>query len=207
MIKMRFVTRSGACWPARALDVVGHADNGREALRCVANGKPDVVLMDLRMPVMDGVEAIRRLRGQAPAVKVVALTTFDDDELVFQALEEGAVGYVLKGARGREIADAVRAAAAGNAVLSPSVASKVVHEFARMSRLTPRESSSASLTLSPRERAVLRLVARGASNKEVAIALNVATGTVKNHLTNIFAKLAVTSRTEAALVAREHGIV
>lgn len=186
------------------LEVVGEAGDGAEALTVAAQTRPDVVLMDLKMPVLDGVGATRKLRVQLPSCRVVALTTFEDDELVFEVLRAGAVGYLLKDAPVARLVDATLAAARGESVLQPSVASKVIAELARLGG-APR--STALDKLSERERDVLRLIARGASNKEIAAALFVTEGTVKNHVTSILAKLEVGDRTQAALRARELGLV
>jgi DNA-binding NarL/FixJ family response regulator len=186
-------------------EVVGEASNGEEALRLVARLRPNVVLMDLRMPVMDGVAATRRLRAENPDVHVLVLTTFDDDEYVFEALRSGAVGYLLKDAPTSDLVNAIKAAARGESFLQPSVAAKVVAEF---SRLTQRPLPRAGLAepLSDREIEVLRLVAGGASNREIANSLVIAEGTVKNHLTNILGKLGVRDRTQAALKAKDLGL-
>ena len=184
------------------LDIVGEAGDGAECLRQIHGLRPDVILMDLRMPRMDGVEAITRVSRQFPDVRVVALTTFDDDELVFRALAEGALSYLLKDAEPEQIASAIRGAAAGKSMLAPA---KVVHEFARMTRGRVFGEAE-SLGLSNRETDVLRELSRGASNKEIARVLGLAEGTVKNHLTHIFDKLGVEDRTHAALIARERGI-
>ncbi len=186
------------------LEVVGEAGNGEEALRQADSLKPDVILMDLQMPVMDGAAATRRLKTQMPSVKVIILTTFDDDENVFEGLRAGAVGYLLKDTPSAKLVEAIRLAARGESFLEPSVAAKVVSEFARLS---PRPADALAEPLSERELEVLRLVARGASNKEIAAGLVIAEGTVKNHLTNILAKLDVTDRTEAAVKARELGLI
>ncbi len=185
------------------LEVVGEAPNGEEAVRACAELRPDVVLMDLKMPVLDGVAATRRLSVQQPRVKVVVLTTFDDDELVFEGLRAGAVGYLLKDASAARLGEVIRAAARGESFLQPSVASKVIAE---LSRLRARPSPPDSL-LTPREREVVELLARGASNKEIAKALFLAEGIVKNHITNILEKLGVGSRTEAALKAKDLGLI
>ena len=181
--------------------VVGEAANGREALERAADAKPDVVLMDLKMPVLDGVAATKRIRATLPDCRVVALTTFDDDELVLEGLRAGAVGYLLKDATSEKLVEAIRAAARGESFLQPSIASKVLAELARLGA-----AQKPSHSLSDREVDVLRLVARGASNKEIASALSLAEGTVKNHVTNILSKLGVGDRTQAALKARELGI-
>jgi len=186
--------------------VVGEAKDGEEALRVARSTRADVVLMDMKMPRLDGVAATRRLRATMPECRVVALTTFDDDEYVFEALRAGAVGYLLKDASSERLVEAIRAAARGESFLQPSVASKVVAEFSRLAPRAAPPSATAAL-LSERELEVLRLVTRGASNKEIAGALFVAEGTVKNHVTSILTKLNVTDRTQAALRARELGIV
>lgn len=187
-------------------EVVGEAANGEEALRLCATTRPDVVLMDLRMPVLDGVAATRRLRALYPETRVLVLTTFDDDEDIFEGLRAGAGGYLLKDASSAKLFEAVRAAARGESFLQPSVAAKVVAEFARLAEHAPRAAAPVE-ALSERELAVLRLVAQGASNKEIAAALFIAEGTVKNHLTNILTKLDARDRTQAALKARELGLL
>ena len=188
------------------LRVVAEASDGHTALWAAENCRPDVILMDLHMPGMNGVEATRKLRERHPEINIVALTIFDDDRSVFDALREGAVGYLLKGTEPREIAEAVRATKQGTSVVAPNVTRRLVDEFARMALLVPPEEPS-NLGLSEREMEVLRLVARGACNKEIAHALHLAQGTVKNHMTRILEKMEVSSRTAAALKAREHGIV
>ena len=188
------------------LEVVGEAGDGREALEVARDTRPDVVLMDLKMPVLDGVAATRKLRVQLPACRVVALTTFEDDELVFEALRAGAVGYLLKDAPLDRLVEATLAAARGESVLQPSVASKVIAELSRLAGAPAAAAPSALDKLSDREREVLRLITRGASNKEIAGALYVTEGTVKNHVTSILAKLDVADRTQAALRARELGL-
>ena len=187
------------------VEVVGDAENGEVALAVAAQTRPDVVLMDLKMPVLDGVSATRRLRVQLPSCRVVALTTFEDDELVFEGLRAGAVGYLLKDAPIGRLVEAILAASRGESVLQPSVASKVLAELTRLANVSPPVTNELS-RLSDRERDVLRLIARGASNKEIAAALFLAEGTVKNHVTNILTKLEVNDRTQAALRARELGL-
>lgn len=188
------------------VEVVGEAENGQVALDVAARTRPDVVLMDLKMPVLDGVSATRRLRVTLPSCKVVALTTFEDDELVFEGLRAGALGYLLKDAPIDRLVEAILAASRGESVLQPSVASKVLAELSRLASATPAVANELS-RLSDREREVLRLIARGASNKEIAAALFLAEGTVKNHVTNILTKLEVGDRTQAALRARELGLI
>jgi DNA-binding NarL/FixJ family response regulator len=185
------------------VEVVGEAGNGDEALRRVAELAPDVVLMDLHMPVLNGIAATRRLHVEHPAVRVIALTTFDEDEDVFAALRAGAVGYLLKDVSSERLVEAVLAAAGGESVLQPSVAAKVVARFAQLpdAAAAPRPQPLV-VPLSERELAVVRLLADGASNREIAAALFLAEGTVKNHVTNVLAKLGARDRTQAALRAR-----
>ncbi len=185
------------------IEVVGEAGNGDEALRRAAELGPDVVLMDLRMPVLDGIAATRRLRVEQPGVRVIALTTFDDDEDVFAALRAGAVGYLLKDVSSARLVEAVHAAARGESVLQPSVAAKVVARFAQLPDVAaaPRPQPLVD-PLSERELEVLRLLADGRSNREIAATLFLAEGTVKNHVTNVLGKLGARDRTQAALRAR-----
>ncbi|WP_328454670.1 MULTISPECIES: response regulator transcription factor [unclassified Amycolatopsis] len=189
------------------IDVVGEAGNGDEALTRVAELTPDVVLMDLRMPVLDGVAATRRLRLAHPGVQVIALTTFDDDEDVFAALRAGAVGYLLKDVSSARLVEAVLAAARGESVLQPSVAAKVVARFAQLPEPTAPRPQPLVVPLSERELEVLRLVADGRSNREIAAAVFLAEGTVKNHVTNVLGKLGARDRTQAALRARDLGLL
>lgn len=186
-------------------EVVGEAGNGEEAVRAARLLHPSVVLMDLQMPLLDGVAATRRLRAEMPECRVIVLTTFDDDEKVFDGLRAGAVGYLLKDAPSEKLAEAIRVAARGESFLQPSVAAKVVAEFARLTANAVAQPLVEPL--SSREREVLRLIAGGASNREIADALFLAEGTVKNHVTNILGKLGVRDRTQAALKAREMGLV
>jgi DNA-binding NarL/FixJ family response regulator len=190
------------------IEVVGEAGNGAEAVDRVPVLRPDVVLMDLHMPVLDGIGATRRLRVEHPDVRVLALTTFDDDEDVFSALRAGAVGYLLKDVSSDRLVEALLAAARGESVLQPSVAAKVVARFARL----PDDDASSRpqplvVPLSDRELGVLRLLADGSSNREIAAELFLAEGTVKNHVTNVLAKLGVRDRTQAALRARGLGLI
>ena len=192
------------------IEVVGEANNGREAIECVARVAPDVVLMDMKMPVLDGVAATRAIRANHPNTQVIVLTTFDDDEYVFEALRAGAVGYLLKDVASDRLAEAIRCAARGESFLQPSVAAKVVAEFTRLAdapHARARANQALVEPLSDRELEILRLVATGASNKEIAATLVIAEGTVKNHVTNILGKLGVRDRTQAALNAKELGLV
>lgn len=190
------------------IQVVGQAGNGQEAAEVAARVLPDVVLMDVRMPVLDGVGATRLLKKTMPQCKVIVLTTFDDDEYIFEALRTGAVGYLLKDVASAQLVEAIRAAARGESILQPSVAAKVIAEFSRVSSMVPSaQMEQLAEPLSERETEILSLIARGASNKEIASHLVIAEGTVKNHVTHILAKLGVRDRTQAALKARELGLV
>jgi DNA-binding NarL/FixJ family response regulator len=187
--------------------IVGEAADGEQAIRKTAALHPDVVLMDLRMPVLDGAAATRRLRAAQPDVRVIVLTTFDEDAAIFDGLRAGATGYLLKDAPTEKLYEAIRAAARGESFLQPSVASRVVAEFARLSERSPGSSQALVDPLSTRELEILRLLAGGATNREIALQLFIAEGTVKNHVTNIFSKLDVTDRTRAAIKARELGLL
>lgn len=188
-------------------EVVGEASQGEEALRMAVNLSPQVILMDLRMPVMDGVTATRRIKDSLPQCKVIVLTTFDDDEDVFEGLRAGAVGYLLKDVSSEKLYEAIRYAARGEYFLLPSITAKVMAEFSRMARPAKTVIDEIGVKLSSREMEVLRLVAQGASNKEIADTLVIAEGTVKNHLTNILAKLDARDRMQAVLKARELGLI
>ena len=184
------------------VEVVGEAGDGHQALERVAALQPDVVLMDLHMPVLDGIAATRRLRVEQPGVRVLALTTFDDDEDVFAALRAGALGYLLKDVSSDRLVEAVLSAARGESVLQPSVAAKVVARFAQLDDAPRSRPQPLVVPLSDRELDVLRLLADGRSNREIATALFLAEGTVKNHVTNVLGKLGARDRTQAALRAR-----
>jgi DNA-binding NarL/FixJ family response regulator len=189
------------------LRVIAEAREGQAALDAYASHQPDVVLMDVRMPGMDGVEATWRLRERWPGARVIILTTFDDDEYIFEGLRAGARGYLLKDVSGAELADAVRKVAAGGALIEPSVARKVLAEFARLAPPARAPEQGLPEPLSEREREVLRLLALGLSNREIAERLSLAEGTVKNYVTNILQKLGVRDRTQAAVRARELGLI
>ena len=189
------------------LEIVGEAANGQEALQKVEALRPDVVLMDLRMPVLDGVAATRRLKEIQPASRVIILTTFDDDEHVFDGLRAGAVGYLLKDVSSEKLVEAIRTTARGESFLQPNIAAKLVAEFARLEENARPPAQDLLEPLSGRELEILAQVASGASNKEIAAALFITEGTVKNHVTNILSKLGVRDRTQAALKAREMGLI
>jgi DNA-binding NarL/FixJ family response regulator len=184
--------------------VVGEAGDGAEAVERALALRPDVVLMDVRMPELDGVAATRRLHETCPEVKVIILTTFDDDEYVFEGLRAGAVGYLLKDVPSEQLVEAIRAAARGEAFIQPSVARKVVTEFARLTEREHRRREQPLVEpLSARELEVLALVAEGLSNREIGDHLFITPGTVKNHVSNVLAKLGVRDRTQAVLQAQE----
>ena len=189
------------------LEIVGEAANGQEALQQAESLHPDVVLMDLRMPVLDGVTATRRLKEIRPSCRVIILTTFDDDEYVFDGLRAGAVGYLLKDVSSEKLVEAIRTTARGDSFLQPNIAAKLVAEFARMDESSTPQAQQLVDPLSQRELEILALVAEGASNKEIGAKLFIAEGTVKNHVTNILSKLGVRDRTQAALRARELGLI
>jgi DNA-binding NarL/FixJ family response regulator len=188
------------------LEIAGEAENGQEALEAYRQARPAVVLMDVRMPVMDGVQATRQLRQHWPEARVIILTTFDDDEYVFEGLRAGALGYLLKDVSGQELAEAIRTVAAGGALIQPSVARKVLAEFSRLAPLHPRPESLID-PLSEREQEILRLLAGGQTNRQIAARLHLAEGTVKNYVSTILQKLGVQDRTQAALRAQELGLL
>jgi DNA-binding NarL/FixJ family response regulator len=179
------------------VEVIGAAADGAEAVDLALTKRPDVVLMDLSMPVMDGIEAIRRVRGSDPGARIVVLTSFSDRERILDALDAGAIGYLLKDAEPDELIRGVRAAAAGEAPLAPKAASAV---------LTARADQRPLAELTPREREVLGLLARGKANKQIARELGISEKTVKAHLTRVFEAIGVSDRTAAALWAQRHGI-
>jgi DNA-binding NarL/FixJ family response regulator len=183
------------------IEVVGTASQGEEAVRVCGERQPDVVLMDVRMPVMDGIEATRQLAG---AARVIILTTFDLDDYVYDALAAGASGFLLKDAGAERLFDAVRVVAAGEALLAPTVTRRLISEFAR---LRPRPAPAALEELTPREVDVLRLVAEGLSNREIADRLVVSDETVKTHVSRVLAKLGLRDRTQAVVAAYESGLV
>jgi NarL family two-component system response regulator LiaR len=183
------------------LEVVGEAADGVEAIAAASRLEPDVILMDLVMPGLGGVAAMRRLREEAPGARVIVLTSFLDDDKLLPALRAGAAGYLLKNAEPQDVARAVRAAHAGEAVLDPVVAARLVETLAAEDGQEPLDR------LTPREREVLVLIGRGFSNKRIAGELALSEKTVKTHVGHVLAKLGVTDRTQAAVVAVRAGIV
>ena len=189
------------------LEIAGEAEDGKAALDAYEALHPDVVLMDVRMPGMDGVEATWRLRERWPKARIVILTTFDDDEYVFEALRAGALGYLLKDVSGHDLAQAVRTVAAGGALIEPSVAAKVIAEFARMAPPARDVDAGLAEPLSEREVQILRLLAGGLTNRQIAERMSMAEGTIKNYVTNILGKLGARDRTQAAIRARKMGLL
>ena len=188
-------------------EVVAEAASGEEALRLVEKLHPDIVLMDVRMPGMDGVECTRRLHLENAGCRVIMLTTFDDDEYVFEALRDGAAGYLLKDAPAEKLYEAIHGAARGESFLQPSITAKVLAEFSRLAKDRRPHPDGTTEPLTPREREILCWIASGATNREIAAHLFITEGTVKNHITDILAKLAVSDRTQAAMKARELGLI
>ena len=187
------------------LAVVGEAGNGQEAVQIYAELQPRVVLMDIRMPVMNGVEATERLCQDWPEANIIILTTFDDDEYIFQGLRAGAKGYLLKDVSGVELATAVRAVAGGSALLGSAIAQRVLSQFAGLAPQKPADALPEPL--SDRELEILQLVAEGLSNPEIAARLFLAEGTVKNYVSNILQKTNTRDRTQAVLKAQSLGLL
>lgn len=189
------------------IEVVGEAADGEEAIALIERLQPAVVLMDLRMPKLDGIQATSRIRARWPSIPVLVLTTFDDDANLFGALRAGASGYLLKDVSSETLVSAIHAATRGEAFLQSTVTGRVVDAFARSLESGALKPEALVLPLSAREREILVLLGTGAANKEIAETLNLAEGTVKNHVTNILTKLDVRDRTQAAIRARQLGIV
>jgi DNA-binding NarL/FixJ family response regulator len=179
------------------LQIVGCAENGQAAVRQVAELQPDVVLMDVRMPVMDGVAATGAILSQFPHTKILMLTTFEDGAEIAAALQQGAIGYLLKDTPSEELAQSIRAAHKGYAQLSPGILQKVMTQVA-----SPPELPFGFAHLTPREREVLKQIGQGASNREIANSLYISEGTVKNHVTNLLGRLDLRDRTQAAIFAQ-----
>jgi DNA-binding NarL/FixJ family response regulator len=188
------------------MEVVGEASDGREAVAQAEELRPDVVLMDIRMPELDGLEATRRLVRGDGAPRVLMLTTFDLDEYVYEAMKAGASGFLLKDVRPEQLAEAVRVVAAGDSLLAPAITQRLIEEFVR--RPPPGSGPPAEVAqLTQREVEVLKLVARGLSNTEIASSLFLSEATVKTHLTHIFSKLSLRDRVQAVVFAYESGLV
>ncbi|MEH2315869.1 response regulator transcription factor [Nostoc sp.] len=186
------------------IEIVGEAENGEQAINLVAKLQPDVILLDIRMPIMDGVAATREIQKRFVKTKILVLTTFDDDEYVSAAMQNGAMGYLLKDTPSEELAVAIRAVHKGYTQLGPGIVKKLLTQF---SHPTPTQSlpvPSSLAELTPREKEVLQLIATGASNREIAHQLYISEGTVKNHVTNILNRLNLRDRTQAAIWANTY---
>jgi DNA-binding NarL/FixJ family response regulator len=188
-------------------EVVGEAGNGNEAIKLVEEHHPEIVLMDLRMPVMDGVKATRHIKANYPNTHVVILTTFDDDNDLFDGLKACAVGYLLKDISSEQLFEGLRYAARGEFFLLPSETAKIVAEFSRLSNTSEDTRFIPVETLTKREIEILKLVATGASNRDIADILVITEGTVKNHISNILGKMEVKDRLQAAVKARQKGLL
>ena len=202
------------------IQVVGQAENGREAVKLADQLAPDVILMDIRMPLMDGIKATRQIQESNAQIKVLILTTYNEDDLVFDGFRAGAIGYLLKDITRRGLAEAVRGAARGEAQIDPAIASQVLAEFQRMAsalqRLTPRSTRSSTQeaeelppleTLTPREETILQLLTEGLTNAGIAARLHLSEGTVKNYVSEILSKLHANDRTHAVVLALRHGLI
>ena len=189
------------------VDVVGEAADGAEAVAAALTHRPDVVLMDVRMPVVDGIEATRRIRASDDDVRVLVVTTFDLDEYVFEALRAGASGFLLKDAPRAELLRGIEVVAAGDALLAPSATRRLVADFARRRAAAPPPAADQLAVLTPRERHVLELVARGLTNSEIAAELVVGSATVKTHVGHVLTKLGLRDRVQAVITAYEVGLV
>ncbi|MGB8829325.1 MAG: response regulator transcription factor [Dehalococcoidales bacterium] len=185
------------------IEIIGVAANGAEAIEMAAHNQPDLVLMDLKMPVMNGVDATREIKAKFPAVKVLVLTTYGTDDWVFDAVRAGASGYLLKDAPREEVLKAVRGTVAGNNYLDPAVAGKIIGEISGSKK---KPSSLITGKLTPREIEVLQLLAKGLSNEDISKKLFLSEGTVRNHVSSIVDKLGVSDRTQVAILAIQHGL-
>ena len=188
---------------AWGLEVAGQASNGKEAIAKVRELHPDLVMMDITMPELNGLEATRAMKVEFPEVKVVIVTVSDDEQNLFEAIKSGAEGYLLKNLREEEFADLINRLGQGEPIISPALANKLLHEFARLKQKEHRRENEADLT--DREEEVLQHVARGSTNKEIASALHLSENTVNYHVKNIFSKLHLRNRAEVVAWAFEHG--
>ncbi|GGR90418.1 MULTISPECIES: response regulator [Streptomyces] len=192
---------------ARGIEVAGEAADGAEAVAAVRELEPDVVLMDIRMPVMDGLEATRRILAEAPGCRVLMLTTFDLDRYVYTALSLGAGGFLLKDVTPEHLAAAVRLVGTGDALLAPQITRRLVERYAAEADRTATAVPADLAALTPREREVLSLMGRGLSNTEIATELTLSEATVKSHVARVFAKLGLRDRAQAVVIAYETGLV
>ena len=200
------MVRRGACSYLEAqpdISVVAQAGSGEEAVRLAQEQIPDVVLMDLVMPGMDGVEATRKVKNASPRTQIIILTSFHQDEYIFPALQAGAISYLLKDVKAAELLEAIRRAAQGEATLHPKIAARVIKTFQDLAN----EEASPFTALTEREMEVLKLIAKGYSNEKIAEQLVISLGTVKGHVSNILSKLHLVDRTQAAVYAWQKGVV
>jgi DNA-binding NarL/FixJ family response regulator len=188
------------------MEVIGEANDGLEAIIKARELKPDLILMDIQMPDIDGLEATRVIKKELPDTIIVVLTVRDDEEKLFAAIRYGAQGYLLKSIRGHEMLEMLYGALRGDAAISPHLAGRMLEEFRRMSHQMPVDTSEI-FDLTPREQEVLSLVAQGKADKEIAVELSISVNTVKSHLRNLLAKLQVSSRREAARLAKYKGLL
>jgi DNA-binding NarL/FixJ family response regulator len=188
------------------MEVIGEANDGLEAIIKARELKPDLILMDIQMPDIDGLEATRVIKKELPDTIIVVLTVRDDEEKLFEAIRYGAQGYLLKSIRGHEMLEMLYGALRGDAAISPHLAGRMLEEFRRMSHHMPVDTSEI-FDLTPREQEVLSLVAQGKADKEIAVELSISVNTVKSHLRNLLAKLQVSSRREAARLAKYKGLL
>ncbi|MBP6209921.1 MAG: response regulator transcription factor [Anaerolineales bacterium] len=183
--------------------VIGAAQDGAEAVELAAQKQPDLILMDLKMPIMNGIEATREIHTKFPNIKILVLTTYDDDEWVFDAIRAGAAGYLLKDTPRQKIVEAIRGTVEGKSFLDPAIAGKLLNQVA--SKQT-QPTSILTGKLTERELDVLRLIAKGINNSDIAVQLHLSEGTVRNHVSAILEKLGVSDRTQAAVIAIQHGL-
>lgn len=190
------------------IEITGAAENGREAIRLTRKLMPDVILMDIRMPEMDGVQCIKIIKENYPEIKIIVLTTFDDDEYVFNALKNGASGYLLKGISVGELTEAIRTVAKGGTLINPNIASKVVKFFSQMAHAdyTIKVDDEAVRELSKNEMRIIQLIGSGMSNKEITDKLKFSEGTVRNYISSILNKLGLRDRTQIAIFAVQSGL-
>lgn len=188
------------------IEVVAEAENGLEAVEKARKYEPDVVLMDISMPRMNGVEAARLIKKEFPRIGIVVLTMFEEEEYIFDMIKAGATGYILKDSDSAQIIRSIRSVAKGESLIHPSVASKILTEFSSLAKKTGKVSRRLG-DLTEREITVLQLVAEGKTNKEIAVSLSLAEKTIKNHVRNIFKKLSAHDRTEAAIFALRKGLI
>lgn len=201
------LVRQGIRWllESRGIKVLAEATDGKEAVRATLDLQPDVLVLDIRMPLADGIDATRELRRVGDATRILVLTTYDLDELVHEALRAGADGFVLKAISPERLVEAIERVAAGEALLSPSITTRLIAHYARTS--LPEERSSVLAPLTERERDVLKLIASGKSNTEIAHDLFIGSATVKTHINRVFTKLGLATRAQAVITAYESGLV